>query len=239
MPIRKNTPGGGGGSRTDSFSYVHTGVDQPWFGWLAGEVVWVKAHLSKGPTKICVRWATDGAVPCQRCGPKSTVEDIGYVPIYRESDGAPVLVICYDTAYDFLSLVKPHQYVRVSREGASTERVTVQAALSKKPYKTSLKRRQVAVDISDLLVRLWNVTEYTQWYAVQPGNSPSVVGPVARVPAAPPVADLTAGIGVPIDATETDVLAAERERLARLARAYERGTEEQKRISNGKHNPKS
>jgi hypothetical protein len=239
MPVKQATPGGGGGSRTDSFSYERTPPDQPWFGWLAGPPSWIKGHLSRdGPTKICVRWATDGAIHCQRCTPKSKIDDVGYVPVYRESDGASILVIVYDTSYDFLAHVKPLDYVRVVREGAETERVTVQRALTKKPYKTSLKRRQVAVDISDQLVRLWGISEYTEWYSVQPGNTAVPLQPV-RAPAAPVAADLAAGIGVPIDATETDVLAAERDRLARLQRNYERGKDEQKRISNGKHNPKS
>jgi hypothetical protein len=172
MPIKRRTPGGGGPSRTDSFSYDRTLTDKPWWGWLAGEPVWIVGHLENRPTKICVDWATDGKVPCWRCGPRAILEDIAYVPIYRESDGAPILVIVYDNSYDFLVKCKHLDYVRVVREGADTERVTVQKNLHQKKYVTSLKRRQTPVDLSEDLVRMWDLNEYTEWYNCQPGNKP-------------------------------------------------------------------
>lgn len=238
MPVKKNIPGGGGGSRHDSFRYENTPPDEPWNGWLAGEPVWIKGHVGKTPTKICVRWATDGKIPCARCGPRSHVEDVGYVPVYRDPTGAPILVMVYDTSYDFLQRCKPLDYVRVVREGAHTERVVVQKALKQVKYVTTLKRRQSGVDISEQLVRLWGINEYTEWYSCQPGNKPVVAGPTIVPVTTAPVTEIVEEIGVPIDATESEVLAAQRDRLRRLGEAYDKGTAEQRRLSNGKHPPK-
>ena len=117
-----------------------------------------------------------------RCGGKRAAELVGYVPIYAEADGAPRLVIVYDTSYDFLKDVPALAYVRVVREGSEKERTIVQKAPSQKKYVTTLKRRHHPVDISDQLIRMWGINELTEWYYAQ--NSPTKPAEKPKVDAA-------------------------------------------------------
>jgi hypothetical protein len=164
MPVKDATPGRGKGPSSDHFSYWEVPPEKIWTGWLAGPVKWIEAHTGNHPTKICVAWATDDEVPCVRCSPKKPTETVGYVPLYREIDGAPKFVIVYDDCYDFLKDLRHPNYIRIVREGGEKERVTVQKVPSQKRYETSLKRRLEPVDISEMLVKLWSVAEYTTWY---------------------------------------------------------------------------
>src|SRR5215471_14294164 len=104
MGIKKGSPGKGGESRPDSFSYtgVAAGLKGSFTAWLAGEPYWCdEAHehtdLDKG-TKPCLHWITDGALKCARCRKGRPVKCIGWVPLYRELDHKPIVVIVHESA---------------------------------------------------------------------------------------------------------------------------------------------
>lgn len=167
MPLKKGTPGKGGQGRVDSFSYtpVYAGLKGTWSGWLAGDPYWALAHehteLTPG-TKPCMDWMTDGAVRCKRCRPNARTTWIGWVPIYRESDGEACLVIVHESAMDLLHGLKYPQCVLVGR----TEDISsVFVKKSERPvaFLTQQEQRKKARDITGDLVSMWQMPELEQW----------------------------------------------------------------------------
>jgi hypothetical protein len=117
MAFPKGHPGEGGSFRKVQFSYFGTKPVTNWFGWLAGEPQWVLAHTQPLPSKPCLTWITSNQLKCVRCTSHTQPEWIAYVPVYRERDGAPVVVIVHESAADKLEGLKYPDYVMVLREG--------------------------------------------------------------------------------------------------------------------------
>lgn len=179
MSIRQATPGGSGRAKPDHFSYFWTEPSQPWTGWVAGPVRWVKGHTEPPPTKPCLRWITFDALPCPRCKPNEIASDVGYLGIYRELDNAPILVVLHDNMWDATQNLKHGEYVRLSRPGGPKGTVTCQQLLAKKPFVPGLARRKVAVDLSSMLVKMWSINELIEWYNCQ--DSSGTMVPVTKV----------------------------------------------------------
>jgi hypothetical protein len=165
--FRQGNPGEGQRGARMQFRYTPTFANQEWTGWLAGPYQWVQAHTSSKGSKPCLTWITHGALPCPRCGPTSVPKCICYVPIYRESDGAPCVVIVHESGADFLEGLNYPRYVRIGRDAGEADTVVVCAALTRKPMRTVLKARQQPADITLSLLTMWNINELTEWYAAQ------------------------------------------------------------------------
>lgn len=186
MGLRQANPGGGGRSRSDHFSYLSTDPKAPWTGWLAGPIQWLEAHPSEYGTKPCLKWITTGALPCPRCKPFFLPVTVGYVPVYREVDGAAKLVIVYDTVYDAVCRLEHLTYVLVSRAGSKKEGVAVNAVEKQKRYETTLERRKVPVDITQDLLMIWKLNELTEWYQANNSGVTPVTPTKVAMPEAPP-----------------------------------------------------
>jgi len=174
MSVKKGTPGKGGGSRPDSFSYtpVPFGTKNVFNAWLAGPIYWAEeAHEYKPkqePTKPCVHWLTDGALKCRRCARGEPVRCIGWVPLYREVDSAPVIVIVHETVSDLTSKLTYADFVIVGRVG-DKDSVFVKRSESQPVLRTEKESRKRPVDITRDLLVIWAMEDYNLWLRNQRG----------------------------------------------------------------------
>lgn len=168
MTLRKGTPGRGEGSRPDSFSYtpVGSGLKASFGAHLAGPAYWCEEaheyHERIGPTKPCLHWLTHGEVRCDRCRKQPAIKCLAWVPLYREMDGKPILVIVHEAAADLLAPLKYPDYCIVGRiDGTSS--VFVRKSDSPLSLVTIKESRKKPVDISDDLIGIWNLPELNDW----------------------------------------------------------------------------
>jgi hypothetical protein len=186
--MKSAIPGDGDGV-SEHFRYTPTEYGGEWFGYLAGPPWWVKAH-TKGKSKCCVKWLTDGRVACSRCSQPKKPDTIAYVPIYREQDGNPILVIVWERSADALAGISHLTRVKVMRESLRGDTVCVMRALKQIDYRTTLKYRHVEVDVQPSVVKLWGQPEVFDWYRTFHGevNDNAVSQPPAPTPDSKPPA---------------------------------------------------
>lgn len=171
MRGKKATPGEGVQRAFEQFSYTKTpfGLKGGWSGWCAAEPYWCKAHEHKEKTpgtKVCVHWFTDGDLICPRCRPHVLPTTVAYVPIWREVDLKPCMVICHETVSDFLVNLGFGVHVVVGRadEGSS---VYVKRTEDQPAWKSTLPYRQNASDITVSLQTMWGYPQLNEWMAAQ------------------------------------------------------------------------
>lgn len=167
--LKKGTPGKGGESPRDSFSNtpVGHGLKNYWTGWLAGEPYWALSHEHKPPhqlgTKPCLKWLTDEALPCARCRPKVLATWIGWVPIYREVDHEPCIVIVHESVMDVVAELRYGTRVLVGRM-AETASIFVRRAEVQTPvWKSTHEQRQGPRDITPDLLTMWGIPILDSW----------------------------------------------------------------------------
>jgi len=167
VSLRKGTPGQGGQVRADSFSYtsVQHGL-KGWFSaWLAGPIYWcqVHEHTQKQPgTKPCLDWITDGALRCPRCRPLVVPTWVGYVPLYREQDHKPVIVIIHESVMDLVAGLSYPVPVIVGRVDAQSS-VFVRRNEGGAVFKTDNSARRRPVDVTRDLLCMWRIAELDRW----------------------------------------------------------------------------
>jgi len=171
MLPRKGAPGKGASGKTDSFSYtrVQTGLKNTFSAFLAGDPYWSLAHehTQKTPgTKPCLQFLTDGAVRCPRCRPQTCPTWIGWVPLYREADHWPILVIVHESAMDLLHGLSYPAHVLVGRVDDNSG-VFVKRSDSALSFRTENAQRQRPRDISADLLTMWGLPELEEWLMSQ------------------------------------------------------------------------
>lgn len=224
MAIRKGTPGKGGGSRPDSFSYtpVGHGLKGAFTGWLAGPAYWCEEaheyHERIGPTKPCLHWLTHGEVSCARCRKQPKVTCLAWVPLYREQDSHPILVIVHENAADLLAPLRYPDYCLVGRMEA-TASVFVRKSDNELSLKTEKESRKRPVDVTGDLIGIWNMPELNDWLRSRGATVAREKVSAVEVPTEP-------GEGVPL---KTERLAgyfdAEAERAAEIERTARKNAE--------------
>lgn len=167
MRLKKGSPGKGGHVRADSFSYtpVERGLKNAFGAWIAGDVYWCEAHehTEKQPgTKPCLDWLTEGSLRCPRCRPHVVPTWIGYVPLYREQDHKPVLVVVHESAMDLLNGLTYPTYVMVGRVDLKSG-VFVRKSDIPLSLKTENEQRKRPVDITRDLIAMWRIPELERW----------------------------------------------------------------------------
>lgn len=179
----------------EQFVYTPTpyGVAKAWTAHAAAEPYWcmVHEHTKSTPgTKICCDWYTDGAVPCPRCRPAVVPTRVAYVPVWREIDHKPCLVIVHESAEDLLKGVEFGVRVLIGcvERGAS---VFVKPAPEQSRWVSEHPLRQRPADMFLTLHTLWGYPALAKWEQ-QEGRGASVAEKVsaADVPTQP-------GKGVP------------------------------------------
>lgn len=162
MPIPKIPPGWGGQSARTHFSYTGTRCASRWEAWIAGPAVWIVAH-TKGRSKPCLRLMTGGVLPCPRCAQIEPPQEIGYQPLYRGSDGKPVVVIVYADERQYTDAFVLHQLVVVGREADQSDSVFLRLSLKATQYHSTLSQRMVSADCTESLLAMWAIPEWTLW----------------------------------------------------------------------------
>jgi len=165
MSLRKAAPGEGGASTRVHFRYVGVGPNKTWPAHVAGPCQWFMCHTSER-TKPCLDWITRGALSCPRCGKSDEPKELGYMPLYRSSDGCPVMVVLYADQREHADKLELHERVMVGREGEKGDAVYIRKALEKTPkYQSSLSVRMFAADLTCTLLVMWKLPELTDWYS--------------------------------------------------------------------------
>lgn len=178
MGLKKGTPGKGGQGKVDSFSYTPVPFGfKNWFtGWLAGDPYWGLAHEhtdAEPGTKPCLLWLTDNALRCPRCRPQKPATWIGWVPIYREADGQPIMVVVHESASDLLTGLKYPDYVTCGRVGEKSS-VFVKKSDKRLSFLTSNEQRKRSRDITGDLLNMWKYPQLEQWLLDQRRGEPTV-----------------------------------------------------------------
>lgn len=181
MPIPKIPQEWGNRPPRVHFTYTGTPTGHRWQAWVAGPCLWVIAH-TKGRTKPCLHQMTGGVLPCPRCAQIQPPAKIGYQPLYRMSDGKPVVVIVYEGEEQYTDRFTLHLPVQVAREAAESDTVFVREVLAARPaYYSTLSCRMVAADCTESLLAMWALPEWTAWCR---GQRPAAAPPPPTKPAA-------------------------------------------------------
>lgn len=239
--LKKAVPGEGTETKAEQFSYTRTqpGLKGVWYAWCAHEPYWCKVHehTEKTPgTKVCLTWATDSALRCPRCRPGVVPTTVAYVPVWRELDLAPCMVIVHEGTADRLAGVEFGTYVMVScveQKGG----VCLTRAAEQRRWNTSLPYRQSPCDIAVSLLTMWGYPQYTDWLSRQSPPSGVVVEKVPgaerwRLSVPPPTTDAEAlAVDAHRDPPTTDASGIGDALKGALSRA-------QKAERNGKHDKK-
>jgi hypothetical protein len=142
--------------------------------WMAGEPYWAEEaheHTDADPgTKPCLNWLTDGAVKCVRCRRGRPVTCIGWVPLYRELDGKPIIVIVHEHVADLLKGIVHPQYVLVGRVDNKSS-VFIKKSESNLVMRTDKDSRKRRIDVVPDLLTMWGLPELNEWLrGQQPGQ---------------------------------------------------------------------
>lgn len=201
MRQKKATPGKGKGHTPDQFSYTPTPVSlKCWYAWCAGEPEWYEVHEHDGKsnigTKICLDWATDGVLQCPRCRPFVKPTTCAYVPLYREMDTHPCVVICHNSVAELLEGLKYKTPVMVGRVSADAS-VFVRVTDGMAPFSSTHPDRQSPCDLLPSLLSMWGYPQYEQWLMNKhrqppPPPPPDVVPPAVaqRLSVPPPTTEV-------------------------------------------------
>lgn len=225
------------------FHYCSTEPGKKWHAWVAGPSMWFFSHPSKR-SKPCLKVLTSGKLDCPRCASDVVPQWLGYLPLYREVDARPVMIVLHEYTREQVEKLRLHERVIVGREDSQSDGVYVTPALTHNPvFQSTLKERLKDADLSETLLRVWNIPELTQWYRAVMGERASQdaipvksagprvrgdgkpFGPMMQAAAARVGCDVLGGDGTaPID----EALQV----LAEKQKAYQRST-------NGHHKKKS
>jgi len=182
MSLREAAPGEGARGTRTHFTYVETHAGKNWFGYIAGRCWWGICHPSER-SKPCLHWITSGQLACRLCGGKREPEMMGYQPLYRHTDGKPVLAIFYEDMRDRVDAMKFHERVQIGREGGKGDACWIQKAMDQNPkYQTTLAVRMAPAHITENLLMMWKVAELTEWYRCQAPTSDNAVSLVKEAP---------------------------------------------------------
>jgi hypothetical protein len=110
---------------------------------------------------------------------------VAYVPVWREIDGMPALVIIHETNADPLAACRHLDYVCVARQGGTGDGVSVRRATAQRVYRPTSPARLVLADITDSLLTMWVISELTEWMRMNAstGDVSQQAGAAAPAPA--------------------------------------------------------
>lgn len=155
------------------FRYAGTAPGTTWNAWVAGPPQWFFCHTMHR-TKPCLKELTEGQVDCPNCAQARAPQKIGYLGVYREVDARPILVVLHEEQLERADALKLHQRITIGREDSKADGVWVAPALKPTPlYHTTLHDRMNAADLTETLLRLWNLPDLTEWYRRQETVQPA------------------------------------------------------------------
>jgi len=183
VKVPKAAPGEGPKKDRDNFSYWSIAGGEKHTAYVAGPAAWVIAHPSDKGSKPCLEWMTGSALPCRFCALHKCPVEVGYVPVYREVDWRPMLVIVYRTEREWIDPLELHTRVTVGREKEKGAALWVRPCLNQEPrFASTLPYRKCAVDIDHSLLTLWKMPELVAWLHTARPSDTAVSLPVPTSP---------------------------------------------------------
>lgn len=163
MRIKRAGPDEGPRKDHDHFRYVETGFGKRWEAYVAGPCYWCIAHTSER-TKPCLKWFTDGELHCPKCKNPEPPKMTGYLPLYRQVDGCPVLIVVYEQERQYIDKFTLHQRIIVGKEGEQGSSNWVRGALSAEPkWQTTSPWRQHEQEVFHTCLAMWKLPELEAW----------------------------------------------------------------------------
>lgn len=125
-------------------------------GVLAGEVKQVPCHWSGTSSKPCLRFMSEGKLPCHCDKEPASLRVVGYVPIITKDRQKYVVVVSATTAYR-LESVAPGKGIRLARPDKVKQAMNVVLRSDADIGEDFVKRMRPACmhDISEYLLHLW------------------------------------------------------------------------------------
>jgi len=164
MGFRQTPPGEGKSGSGIHFAYMGTACGAKWNAFTAGPCVWLECHPAK-KTKPCCAEITGGELVCQFCGVMPPVKTLGWLPVWREVDYRPGVVVLYEHQRGTVDTFGLHDRVLIGREADQSDGTWVAPALAQgKRFTTALEIRKVAHDVSHSLLRMWKLPALTAWF---------------------------------------------------------------------------
>lgn len=175
MPWKNAAPGSGARKRTH-FPYVPTANGAKWPAYCAGPCHWVLGHEINRKTKVCPSWLTDGELCCEWCSPINGAIERGYQPLYRQSDGKPVLVMVGAEERADTDKLRFLSRVMVARERENSAGLFIRSALEQEPkFQTTLPERLRPADVTHSMIALWAMPQVKAWWNRTHGQSDTEV----------------------------------------------------------------
>lgn len=204
MALRQSRPGDGSRSRRTHFAYVETPPKQQWHAWIAGPTHWFQCHDVNRHTKPCLHDITGGELRCPWCLSIGEPADTGYVPLYKQDNGKPVMTVVHAYSREQVDQLKLHQRVLVGRGIAKGDGVYVVLQLNQEPrYQSTLPERLRPADLTETLLRVWGIPDLIAWHCRATGRSDGgCITPLLQT-ACEPVAPLPPAVGQGGDMSET------------------------------------
>jgi len=238
MSFRNKTPGEGGQVRAFHNKHLKTGNGEKWYAHLAGPVLWLECH-TVGYSKPCLHWITRGELTCKKCHPLDPKEDLGYVPVWREREGAPGFVVVKEYSRDIVDKINVHDRIVISRGFQKSDALSVVPSVDGRKYHSSRADFMQPVDLTASLLRVFKMPELTDWYyRTQLGREPPVTLPegTAVTDDGVPYSDMVQGAAKRYGASVvTDLIDGIGPRLSNEDFARQHGAREPSK--NGKHKP--
>ena len=178
------------GARELHWNYASTpnGPKGHWFGYLWGVPYEVECH-GKERSKPCLRILTGGELSCFKCEQGLLPKRQAYVPVVRESDGKPCMVIVQECGFDFFRGLHWKCRVLISRGPAADDSAIVSRATDQREWRTSLRGLERQANLTRTLLTVWKLPELVAWMNRTQRPSDSPVSLPAPAPAAAPVPD--------------------------------------------------
>lgn len=175
MSRKRSSPGRGKPGAPSSFSYWGVPVSvKPLYAWVAGECEWYEVHEHtprEHGTKVCLRWYTDGALRCPRCRPLVPTTTIGYLPIYRESDLKPCVLLLHESVADLVTSLRFRDYIMIGRVDVHSSTFAKKAE-TRETFASVLPSRQSPCDLLPSLLTMWGYPELNHWIATHGDRVP-------------------------------------------------------------------
>lgn len=178
------------------FHYLSVKPGECVLAYLAAKPLWLYTHTVKRRTKLCVRRASGGTVPCILCEQFIPTNVKGWVCCYRASDGRPVAVWVSEESRAVCDKLALHERIVLTRERNPGSPVAVARQLcGLVPYQTTLAERQTWADPEPSLLRIVQQPELSQWVTgnhappIQPPKLPETEQTPLPAPPKPVVAE--------------------------------------------------
>jgi hypothetical protein len=160
---------GGERARSLHWCYVPISKGESCHCYIAGPSQWFAVHPSSR-TKPCLHELTGGEIACELCAAGKIATVKGYVPLYRQSDGKPIVVLVDEVSRDTLDVLPFLTRVVVMREKTVGSAVSIGRAPVQTPiYESTLPERKKPGDLTNTLLAMWKIPELTLWYRTTHG----------------------------------------------------------------------